>query len=367
MIYLKTTINYGLKKPEGTDVVNIEDLNYNTDVIDQKIKEVDNKASSIIIPVTSVNSKTGAVTLTSSDLGAETPSAAQAKANTAESNAKAYTDTKVAGVTTQLGESTTILTAGGTANAITLSISTLTNGKKYSFKANANSTGNVTINGKVFKRLDGTQIGSGGVKSGKIYDFYYDSATDCVFILAKATGTATPSDVLAGKDYSNDDGEQVGTMPNNGAVTITPSNVDQTIAVGYHNGSGKVKALVLEAGDVLFATLDNMKLNSSTIWTKQKEVKIDAAGTIRIKFDLNPARNDEIAYAQIYVNGVAKGTLRQVAYQISAITFTEDIMINANDNVQIYTKTLNGYSNAVLRNFRIYTTVKYAQPTIVLD
>ncbi|MBU5485256.1 hypothetical protein KQI86_13010 [Clostridium sp. MSJ-11] len=67
---MKTTINYGLKKPEGTDVVNIEDLNYNADVIDKKIKEVDTKASNIKVPVTSVNGKTGAVTLAVSDLGA---------------------------------------------------------------------------------------------------------------------------------------------------------------------------------------------------------------------------------------------------------------------------------------------------------
>ncbi|MBU5485260.1 hypothetical protein KQI86_13030 [Clostridium sp. MSJ-11] len=67
---MKTTINYGLKKPEGTDVVNIEDLNYNADIIDQKIKEVDTKASNIKVPVTSVNGKTGAVTLAAIDIGA---------------------------------------------------------------------------------------------------------------------------------------------------------------------------------------------------------------------------------------------------------------------------------------------------------
>jgi hypothetical protein len=48
------------------------------------------------VPVTSVNGKTGAVSLTASDVGAETPSGAQAKANTAEVNAKAYTDSKIA-------------------------------------------------------------------------------------------------------------------------------------------------------------------------------------------------------------------------------------------------------------------------------
>lgn len=39
------TPNYNLKKPEGTDVVNIDDLNGNADIIDGKLKELnDNKA-----------------------------------------------------------------------------------------------------------------------------------------------------------------------------------------------------------------------------------------------------------------------------------------------------------------------------------
>lgn len=36
---MQTTINYGLKKPEGTEVVNINDLNDNADVIDQELKK----------------------------------------------------------------------------------------------------------------------------------------------------------------------------------------------------------------------------------------------------------------------------------------------------------------------------------------
>ena len=34
---MKTTANMGLKKPEGTDVVNIDDLNYNADIIDTEM------------------------------------------------------------------------------------------------------------------------------------------------------------------------------------------------------------------------------------------------------------------------------------------------------------------------------------------
>ena len=38
---MKYTSNYNLKKPEGTDVVNIDDLNENADRIDQKLKELE--------------------------------------------------------------------------------------------------------------------------------------------------------------------------------------------------------------------------------------------------------------------------------------------------------------------------------------
>lgn len=44
------------------------------------------------VPVSSVNGKTGSVVLSASDVGAETPSGAQAKADQAEANAKTYSD-----------------------------------------------------------------------------------------------------------------------------------------------------------------------------------------------------------------------------------------------------------------------------------
>ena len=58
----------------------------------------------------------------------------------------------------------------------------------------------------------------------------------------QATGNATAGDVLTGKTFSNATAAGIsGTMPNNGAVTITPGTSDQAIAAGYHNGSGKVQ------------------------------------------------------------------------------------------------------------------------------
>ena len=75
---MQYTGNFKLKKPEGTDVVNVQDLNDNADIIDQKLKEIEDKAGKI----TSVNGKTGAVVLTAADIGAETTTGAQTKVDT---------------------------------------------------------------------------------------------------------------------------------------------------------------------------------------------------------------------------------------------------------------------------------------------
>ena len=67
---MKYTSNYNLKKPEGTDIVNIDDLNYNADILDQKLKEVENKADNA--PPNSVNDAA---------IGSRTPDQSQAPAS----------------------------------------------------------------------------------------------------------------------------------------------------------------------------------------------------------------------------------------------------------------------------------------------
>lgn len=56
-------------------------------------------------------------------------------------------------------------------------------------------------------------------------------------------GDAVAANVLSGKKFSSlAAGVGItGTMPNRGAVTITPGTANQTILQGYHNGSGYVK------------------------------------------------------------------------------------------------------------------------------
>jgi len=135
---MKYTQNYNLKKPEGTDIVNIDDLNENADIIDTQLKtnadtitqhinaaaphsghalvtdltaHIASKASTttlghvqqgsgvtidsngvISANVLSVAGKTGNVTLTAADVGAETPAGAQAKAEAAAGAVRAELD-----------------------------------------------------------------------------------------------------------------------------------------------------------------------------------------------------------------------------------------------------------------------------------
>ena len=116
--------------------------------------------------------------------------------------------------------------------------------------ANAN-TGASTINvnslgAKTIKNPDGTDLTSGDLAAGGIYSFKYNATTGNFILVGKGgvklTGTAGDAQVLNGYSYYNTDPKtkRTGSMANNGAITIIPGTVDQTIAQGYHNGSGKV-------------------------------------------------------------------------------------------------------------------------------
>ena len=56
---MKLTTNYSFKKPEGTDVVNIDDFNYNADILDSKIKEVSSSIESLELIASNVKMANG--------------------------------------------------------------------------------------------------------------------------------------------------------------------------------------------------------------------------------------------------------------------------------------------------------------------
>ncbi|MHB8036034.1 phage tail protein, partial [Clostridium botulinum] len=92
-----------------------------------EIETLENKIKNIKIPVTSVNSKTGAIELKAEDI----------KTNSGES------------VELQLADIATYQTAGGTATSINLNLPTLVNGYATTFIVSSNNNKNATtINGK---------------------------------------------------------------------------------------------------------------------------------------------------------------------------------------------------------------------------
>ena len=77
---MRYTENYNLKKPEELDPVDIQDLNYNADVIDSKLKEVEDWEAAHL-QASNPHSITPAL------IGAETPTGAQAKVDAHEQKA----------------------------------------------------------------------------------------------------------------------------------------------------------------------------------------------------------------------------------------------------------------------------------------
>lgn len=99
------------------------------------------------------------------------------------------------------------------------------------------------------------------------------SLTTCSGNLATATtGTAAVGDVLTSKTFTSTAGlGATGTMPNNGAVTLTPGTTEQAIAAGYHNGAGTVVgdadlvAANIKSGTIIFGVTGTATVGSGTV------------------------------------------------------------------------------------------------------
>ena len=289
------TTNYNLKKPLANENYNIDDQNGNMDIIDVTLagKETpigaQSKADAALVAgkayadqgiagkishslATAANDflvASGVGTFVKKTL-AEVKSilglgsAAYTNSNAYATAAQGTTaDTTAATVTTHLADiAVQVPQAGSTANALVLNIIPTAN-MPYKVKAAAENTGNMTINAKPFLNLDGSQLAAGKIKSGKVYDFYYDAGSGGrFFLLARASGTAVVADVLAGKTFSNDnDTDIVGTMPdytnsnNVGVVGVSTSAAGQIAVVpytgAYNQGASRIQVF-LPAWDANF-------------------------------------------------------------------------------------------------------------------
>ncbi len=256
---MKNTGNYKLKKPEGTDTVNIEDLNYNADIIDNELvkralktdmptnlNQFTNGPGFITAtgaPVQSVNGKTGTLILSASDVGAETPIGSQAKVNTLAGQVGNINDANLPAELKgkPLTEQTKIL------------FQNADNGKKNW----ADVIGSPLAHSDTFSQLkDKTQTVKNILVANLTNKGQTSTGTETLTALAnkvgniaKGQGNAVESQVLAGATFTNTDGVlRTGTIPSKGKWSGTFSagqycdskgnyGIEMGVPKGYYDGA----------------------------------------------------------------------------------------------------------------------------------
>lgn len=225
---METTTNYNLKMPSSAEVLKMDDINEDMNVIDESLKGLDDKITQHVTNLSHIP----------------------------------YT------------------VATGSANAYEITIdqalTTYEDGMAVCVKINESSTGASTLNvnglgAQAIIDSYGNPITSEGLKVNTPYIMRYESVSQSFIVQGKGGGgNATADQILDGVTATVDGGPITGTMPNNGAVVITPSAINQAISEGYHNGEGYVE------GDSNLKT-ENIKAGTSIFGVKGKDSVVETS------------------------------------------------------------------------------------------
>lgn len=279
----------------------------------------------------------------------ESKTEAQAKADAAKQAANEYTDQKVGEIV--------IDDASLTQKGI-VQLSDATDGSRSDIAATEKAVGLAFQAGNERKAEVVAALVAIGVPASTSES--WDQLIPKIAAVIRATGSATPAQVMSGATFSNVTGNnRTGAMPDNGAVTqnITNQNGAYVVPEGYHNGSGVVQAVItnLIAGNIrtgitvggvpgtftgsispgsgpIFRRTNYVSSNSSTPY-EAAGIVFNLPGTIRISFDLYTSSTN--ARAQIYKNGVPFGTLRSSSSS-TPTTYVQDITFVAGDKISVY-------------------------------
>lgn len=303
---------------------------------------------------------------------AETDAAtAQARAVTAESNAKSYADARVSvgdyGETSNSSNNYRLVTESGKPTFYV-------DGMVVRFKANTSSGAGagvtLSVNGlpsKEIRKPNGNQLtAAGAIRIGSIYTVVYNGS---VFILqgeGGEYGTATAADVLAGKTIGTQDGLVTGTMVNRTGQNIQSYFAgDSVIPPGYY-ASAKVLAPVMGAGSDVIVNIGggSSETGGQYYYNKVISVRMTMPGTYRVKWELSSATNGVGAYAHVYVNGVQNSPTSFYTSSNNPIQCTYDVTTTApNSTIEIWGKTGSDYSYAriynvaILGNFSLWSNI----------
>lgn len=145
------------------------------------------------------------------------------------------------------------------------------------------------------------------------------------------TGNATAAQVLDKQTFYSSDPKtkQTGTMPNRGAVTITPKATDQVISSGYHNGNGKVVgdanliAANIPEGKTMFGILGTAKVVDKNL--------LRLADTKAVESGLDVICG--IYNNQIYAITFSYAVINRKTYNSSGTLLETKAIANAGDNI----------------------------------
>lgn len=224
------TTKYNLKKPDGTDVVDINDINGNMDIIETELdKRISHSLATtandflVASGVGAFVKKTLAEVKTILGLGSAAYTASTAYATAAQGTkadnaaTQSSLNSHLADYVRQPGYGVT----AGSANTYTLTLSPALSaysaGVGITVKINAANTGASTINvnglgEKSILDSKGNALTAGKLRLNGIYTLRYDG-TNFILQGEGGSGNATASDLLSGKTASTDAGDIMGNMP----------------------------------------------------------------------------------------------------------------------------------------------------------
>lgn len=122
---------------------------------------------------------------------------------------------------------------------------------------------------------------------------------------------------------------------------------------------GSIETSSIIPGSVLVNTNATQRSTNSGTLVKVKETLVGQPGTYRISFKMSGQTNSTAHNAQVYVNGIPRGTLRRTN-STAATVYTEDFELKANDSVQIYAKHDNA-NFVYISDLNIYIGLTFTQ------
>ena len=133
----------------------------------------------------------------------------------------------------------------------------------------------------------------------------------CDFDVNSQDATVKVAEILSGKTAYAKGTKLTGTMPNNGAVSLTLSTLDEevSIAQGYHDGSGKVSILDTEKAKLIASNIKQ----GITILGVEGTLEPSSAVTVHAK-TVTPTKEQQVVLPDEGYDYLSQVTVNAIPY-----------------------------------------------------